>query len=238
MACTAIVLYGCNEAEEQSNSNDLFVYDDNVQTRWSSPENMNGVQVQVVKKTTRRKATHLILFFQVQPYKLLDIKEQGMINRIWITINDRSPEMLRALKIEMFWDGADKPAVSVPFGDFFGIGLGQTTTFQNALFANAEGRSFNCFIKMPFKSGAKIQVVNEASKTLSLIFFDVDYSLLKNWDDDYLYFHAYWQRDTATKLAQDLKYCLSLRVKEDSLALILVLQQILLTESHGLEREK
>jgi hypothetical protein len=47
----------------------------------------------------------------------------------------------------MFWDGTDKPAVSVPFGDFFGVGLGQTTAFQNALFANAEGRSFNCFYK-------------------------------------------------------------------------------------------
>jgi hypothetical protein len=205
MACTAIVLYSCNEAEEQSNSNDLFEYNDNVQTRWSSPENMNGVQGAGGKENNTAKGHAFDSILPHATYKLLDIKEQGMINRIWITINDRSPEMLRALKIEMFWDGADKPAVSVPFGDFFGIGLGQTTTFQNALFANAEGRSFNCFIKMPFKSGAKIQVVNEASKTLSLIFFDVDYSLLKNWDDDYLYFHAYWQRDTATKLAQDFE---------------------------------
>ena len=58
---------------------------------------------------------------------------------------------------------------------------------------------------MPFKSGAKIQVVNESSKNLQLIFFDVDYSLLKQWDDDYMYFHAYWHRDTATKLAQDFE---------------------------------
>jgi hypothetical protein len=33
---------------------------------------------------------------------LLDLKESGIIQRIWITINDRSPEMLRSLKLEMF----------------------------------------------------------------------------------------------------------------------------------------
>lgn len=113
--------------------------------------------------------------------------------------------MLRGLRLQMFWDGAAKPAVDVPFGDFFCVGLGQTTTFENALFANAEGRSFNCFIPMPFKSGAKIQVVNESGRRLEMIFFDVDYSLVKNWKDDYLYFHAIWQRDTATALAKDFE---------------------------------
>jgi hypothetical protein len=48
---------------------------------------------------------------------------------------------------------------------------GITTAFQNALFANAEGRSFNCFIKMPFKQGAKIQVVNESSKKFTTYLF-------------------------------------------------------------------
>ena len=113
--------------------------------------------------------------------------------------------MLRALKIEMFWDGEARPAVSVPFGDFFGVGLGKTAAFENALFSNAEGRSFVCMIPMPFKKGARIIITNESNETLHNIFYDVNYSLLKEWEDDYLYFQAYWHRDTATPLAKDFE---------------------------------
>ena len=64
--------------------------------------------------------------------------------------------MLRSLKLEMFWDGGTRPAVSVPFGGFFGMGPGRTTKYHNAFFANPEGRSFLSFIPMHFKKGAKI----------------------------------------------------------------------------------
>jgi hypothetical protein len=60
--------------------------------------------------------------------------------------------MLRSLRLEMFWDGAGKPAVSVPFGDFFGAALGQTVAFENALFSSPEGRSFNTIVPMPFSA--------------------------------------------------------------------------------------
>lgn len=200
------LLYGCSsDKSSNKNSNSLFEFNDDVETRWSSPENKNAVKGQGGKENNTAKGHAFDSIPAGATYTLLDIKDQGIINRIWITIRDRSPQMLRGLKLEMYWDGADKPAVSVPFGDFFGVGLGQTTTFQNALFANAEGRSFNCFIPMPFKTGAKIQVVNESGLRQENIFFDIDYSLVKEWKDNYLYFHAYWQRDTATKLAQDFE---------------------------------
>lgn len=200
------LLFSCsNHQPGSTNSNNLFEFNDDIETRWSSPENKNAVKGQGGKENNTAKGHAFDSIPAGATYTLLDIKEQGIINRIWITIRDRSPQMLRGLKLEMYWDGAEKPAVSVPFGDFFGVGLGQTTTFQNALFANAEGRSFNCFIPMPFKTGAKIQVVNESGLRQENIFFDIDYSLIKEWKDEYLYFHAYWQRDTATKLAQDFE---------------------------------
>ncbi|MEP6845119.1 MAG: glycoside hydrolase family 172 protein [Panacibacter sp.] len=204
MLCLPFTFSGCNDANvEIDNHDDLFKYNDHVDTRWSSPENRNGAKGGGGKENNTAKGHAFDSIAAGATYTLLDVQEQGMINRIWITINDRSPEMLRALKLEMLWDGETKPAVSVPLGDFFGVGLGQTTVFQNALFANAEGRSFNCFIQMPFKTGVKIHIVNESSRVLQMIFFDVDYSLLKHWNNNYMYFHAYWQRDTATKLAED-----------------------------------
>jgi len=129
----------------------------------------------------------------------------GIINRIWITINDRSPNMLRSLVINMYWDNEKKPAVSVPLGDFFGTGLGKTAVYENALFANPEGRSFNSFIQMPFKKAARIELVNESDADLTMVFYDINLQLLKKWDEHYLYFHSYWHRDTSTILAKDFE---------------------------------
>jgi hypothetical protein len=185
--------------------NNLFEFNNNIETRWSSPENRNGKKGAGGIENNGAKGHAYDSIPAGATYSLLDIQGKGIINRIWITINDRSPEMLRSLKIEMYWDGKSKPAVSVPFGDFFGVGLGKTATFENALFANPEGRSFNCFIQMPFKKSAKIVITNENTNKLGSIFFDVDYSLLKNWNNNYMYFHAYWHRNTETKLSDDFE---------------------------------
>lgn len=147
-------------------------------------------------------------FISIAPHQsadLLDVSGQGIIHRIWVTIDGQSAVRLRSLKIEMYWDGQPKPAVSVPFGDFFGIGLGRKTPFENVFFANAEGRSFNCFIPMPFKKGARIAIVNDADNNLDNVFFDVDYVLTENLDENSMYFHAFWHRDTSTTLTRDFE---------------------------------
>jgi hypothetical protein len=113
--------------------------------------------------------------------------------------------MLRGLKIEMFWDGASKPAVSAPFGDFFGMGLAHMIAFQSAFFASPEGMSFNCYIPMPFRTGMKILVKNESGKDLELLFYDVDYTLGEKHDETDLYFHAHFQRENPTKLRNDFE---------------------------------
>jgi hypothetical protein len=192
-------------ASSQSGAGNLFKFDGNSKPRWSSPENMNGIKGAGGKENHGAKGRPSRYIEPGETLVLLDIKDQGIINRIWLTINDRSRTMLRSLRLEMFWDGETKPAVSAPLGDFFGMTLGRMTSFSNALFASPEGRSFNCFIPMPFKTGARIQITNETGKRLSALFFDVDYQLTKHWDKNNLYFHAYWHRDTATTLARDFE---------------------------------
>lgn len=183
----------------------LFEYDNNSTTRWSSPENRNGVKGAGGKENEGAKGRAYLSIPAEDSIVLLDVKQQGIINRIWITINDRSPEMLRSLAILMYWDGASKPAVAVPLADFFGMALGRMSTFHNVFFTSPEGRSFNSLVPMPFKKAARIVLRNDSKKRLSNVFFDVDYQLLKNWNPNNLYFHAYWHRDTATKLARDFE---------------------------------
>lgn len=84
-------------------------------------------------------------------------------------------------------------------------GLGRTATYHNIFFANPEGRSFQCFIQMPFKKSARIQVTNESGKRMSHIFFDIIFERIAVWNPAYLYFYSYWNRDTATTLAKDFE---------------------------------
>jgi hypothetical protein len=202
-----LLLMSCKDQKDRNQDNNLpdqlFEYSDQVKPRWFSFENINGTKGSGGKENNGAKGHPCDYIKPGESKTLLDLQEAGIINRMWITINDRSPEMLRSLKLEMFWDNETKPAVSVPFGDFFGVGLGQTASFENALFANPEGRSFNCFIPMPFRKAARVVITNESGKNLDMIFFDIDVQLLNSWDEDFLYFHAYWHRDTATTISKD-----------------------------------
>ncbi len=182
----------------------LFEYKE-VETRWSSFENSTAEKGHGGFENRGAKGHPCDVVRAGGSVTILDVTGPGMISRIWATINDRSPEMLRSLKIEMYWDQAVKPAVSAPFGDFFGVGLGRRTAFENALFADPEGRSFNCFIQMPFKESARVVLTNESDRDLDMLFYDVNLMKFKGWDPDYLYFHCYWHRDTATTLGEDFQ---------------------------------
>ena len=52
----------------------------------------------------------------------------------------------------MFWDGAARPSVEVPLGDFFGIGFGLRRNFVSLplQMSPQDGRGFNCWFPMPF----------------------------------------------------------------------------------------
>jgi hypothetical protein len=204
-----ILISGCvqnagdTDSEANSYPKNIFEYSDDIEPRWSSFENISGTKGQGGKENYGAKGHPYDVIRSGASVELLNTDGPGIVNRIWITINSRSPHSLRGLVINMYWDGEEKPAVSVPFGDFFGIGLGKTAVFENALFANPEGRSFNSYLQMPFEESAKIEIINQMDFDIAMIFFDVNYQLLDHWNDDLLYFHAFWHRDTSTSLAED-----------------------------------
>lgn len=184
-------------------SQELFRRPNRVQTRWSSfenPEATRGTGGQANKGAKGRPCQSLAAGETVT---LLHVEGSGLINRIWLTIGDRRPEMLRAIRIDMYWDGASTPAVSAPLGDFFGVALGRRVAFESELFSDPEGRSFNCFIPMPFRTGARITITNESNDTLSHLFYDVNFLLEVEHTDDVLYFHAHWRRENPNELGQD-----------------------------------
>lgn len=172
-------------------------------TRWISFENTGAEKGAGGMENEGAKGHAFERLKAGESVDLVSFQGSGIINRIWLTVSDRSPEMLRSLKIEMFWDGEEKPAVSVPLGDFFGVGLGKKVAFESALFSDPEGRSFNCFIPMPFKEKAVIRVTNESEKDLHQIFYEINLLEKPLFKEEVLYFHAYWNRELKTKLGED-----------------------------------
>lgn len=184
-------------------NNELFYKTENHQTRWSSFENPLGLKGKSGMENGGAKGHAFERFEPGETKTLLDTDGPGVVNRMWITMTQVSPELLRSVKIEMFWDNEVKPAVSVPFPDFFCVMLGRHVAFESVFFSNPEGRSYNSFVKMPFIKHARITVTNESDQLIKHIFYDVNYTLMPLNADEILYFHAFWNRENPTKLTKD-----------------------------------
>lgn len=174
-----------------------------VQTRWSSFENPTAERARAAVENQGAKGHAFDRIGAGETKTLLDVRSSGLVHRIWLTINDRSPAMLRSLRLDMTWDDAAQPAVSVPLGDFFGIGLGRRTPFECALFSDPEGRSFVSFLQMPFRSAARITLTNESDVDLPHFFYDVNLSLGVEHTPETLYLHAHWRRAAPNALGED-----------------------------------
>lgn len=184
----------------QSQAQSLYEMPVNPQSRLSSFENPNGIKGSGGKTNKTAKGNAFEFMEPGETKNLLDIKGEGTIQRIWLTI-DHSNLKLRSLRLQFFWDGSAKPAVDVPLGDFFVYNLGKQVAFESALFSSGEGRSYNCYIPMPFKKAAKVVLINEGKERVKL-YYDIDF-LFHKLPTNALYFHAYWNRQWSGKLGDD-----------------------------------
>lgn len=182
---------------------DLFLHQ-GLRTRWASPENPAGAPGAAHRGDDGRKRRPC---YPLKPGESSVLAEasgtSGTIRRIWITIRDRSAAMLRGMRLRMTWDGAATPAVDAPLGDFFCQGLGRMAAFENELFSSPEGRSFVSVVPMPFRTGMRIELVNETEALQEMVFYDVDYTLGDVHGPDALYFHAHWRRERPTTMYRD-----------------------------------
>ena len=175
-----------------------------VETRWASPENPGGEKGGGATTHSGRKGRPCMPLKAGESSVLAEVTgASGMIRRIWMTISERTPETLRGIRIDFYWDGCARPAASAPLGDFFGVGLGRMAKFESALFSDPEGRSFNCFVPMPFRTGMKVVLTNESKVDVAMVFYDIDYTLGDRPDDGRLYFHAWFNRENPTECLRD-----------------------------------
>jgi hypothetical protein len=185
-------------------SQELYKAGLNTTTSWISFENPSGEKGNGGRENKGAKGKPSDFVQAGETKVLMNVKGAGIIQRMWLTIDDRSPAMLRSVRLEMFWDDSTIPAVSVPLGDFFGLALGRKLPFETSLFSDPEGRSFNFNIPMPYRTAARITLTNESDKKITL-FYDIGYQKVQSHGPDVLYFHAFWNRIQKTELGKDFE---------------------------------
>jgi len=128
---------------------------------------------------------------------LADLRGPAQITHLWMT----QPNHYRECLLRITWDDAPRPSILVPLGDFFGLGHGLVNSYQSLLFSAStstpgqfnKGCALNCYVPMPFRERALIELVNESAEPHRQYFY-VDYETLPDWPEDAGYFHAEFRR--------------------------------------------
>ena len=97
---------------------------------------------------------------------------EGVLESFAIKINAPSAagvmgnELLRKLRLQLFWDGESQPSVDVPLGDFFCNSF-YLRSFASMPLAYVDG-AFVCRFPMPYKKGARCVLKNTSGIPVSI----------------------------------------------------------------------
>jgi hypothetical protein len=133
---------------------------------------------------------------------LADIDGPGVIRHVWMTATPAPPETMRALYLEVRYDGAAEPSISAPMVDFFGVAHGRPMPYTSALTTIQGAVGFNSYFPMPFRDHVEVRFINGSESEVPL-FYQIDYTLQRHHDEDSGYLHVAFNRENPTTLKRD-----------------------------------
>jgi hypothetical protein len=152
--------------------------------------------------------------FTVPPgetHVLMDEKGPGVITHIWMTFLGPQPQGWakkgaanhQEMLLRMYWDGDERPAVEAPVGDFFANAFGKRSEVNSLPVIVEDADSYNCFWSMPFRKSARIEIVNQSEKQISLLYYNIDWIKKNKLPKDTPYFHAQYRQEYPAKQGKD-----------------------------------
>jgi hypothetical protein len=105
--------------------------------------------------------------------------------------------------LRMYWDGKSRPAVAAPVGDFFANSFGKRSEVISVPVVVEDADSYNCFWHMPFRKSARVEIVNQSEKPVSLLYYNIDWIRKENIGDDTPYFYAQYRQEYPTQNGKD-----------------------------------
>jgi hypothetical protein len=145
-----------------------------------------------------------------ETHVLMDVQASGVITHLWITFLGPEPQDWakagsanhQEMLLRMYWDGRAEPAVEAPVGDFFANCFGRRSEVLSLPVAVEDADSYNCFWPMPFRKSARIEIVNQSDKPISLLYFNLDW-IEKPVPEDTPYFHARYRQEYPVQAGTD-----------------------------------
>ncbi|MFC5466567.1 glycoside hydrolase family 172 protein [Lederbergia graminis] len=175
-----------------------------IQSRAATSENTQAEKGAGGKTNNGRKGSPCIENFKAgETHILLDTEGPGMVRHIWCTLTPGNIFYMRNVIIRMYWDNQEHPSVEVPIGDFFGIAHGRQKNMVTEYVSMQDGKGFNCWIPMPFKTNARITVENDGDEDIPLFFYQIDFTLGDKYDENTGYFHAQFRRSNPCPMHED-----------------------------------
>jgi hypothetical protein len=152
--------------------------------------------------------------FTVPPgatHVLLDEKGPGIITHIWITFLGPEPQDWakqgaanhQEMLLRIYWDGEERPSVEAPVGDFFASAFGKRSEVNSLPVIVEDADSYNCFWSMPFRKSARIEIVNQSDKQISLLYYNIDWIKKDRLPKDTPYFHAQYRQEYPVEPGKD-----------------------------------
>ena len=141
---------------------------------------------------------------------LMDVKGPGVVTHIWITFLGPEPHTWardgsanhQEMLLRMYWDGEEKPAVEAPVGDFFANSFGKRNEVISLPVIVEDADSYNCFWHMPFRKSARIEIINQSEKPISLLYYNIDW-IKKDVPVDTPYFYAQYRQEYPAENGKD-----------------------------------
>lgn len=132
---------------------------------------------------------------------LADIEGPGVITQFWNTVNAKDPFYPRSLVLRVYYEGAEKPSVEAPLGDFFGVGHGASRDVGSApVTATSLGRARSCYWQMPFKQRLKMTVTNDSAEhRVDSFYYYLNWRKLDAVPADTVYFCAQYRQEHPAK---------------------------------------
>ncbi len=125
-----------------------------------------------------------------------ELEGPGVITHMWNTVGSVDPFHGNSLVVRIYWDGADRPSVEAPLGDFFGVGHGAQSSFNSLpVSTSSYGRSRSCYWHMPFAKRALVTVTNESKEyRCDSFYYYIDWQKLPRLPEESAYFHAQYRQ--------------------------------------------
>jgi hypothetical protein len=152
--------------------------------------------------------------FWVKPgetHVALDAKGPGAITHLWFTFfppepHEWAPEgsaTNQDMLLRITWDGAKRPGVEVPMGDFFCNAFGKRYEVASMPVVVGPTGSYNCFWYMPFRKSVRIEVVNQGTKPINLLYYNIDWIKMDSLPEDTPYFYAQYRQEYPMQHGRD-----------------------------------